>query len=84
MEEKEVWGQNFHNNYSVVLRTEIVDRVGISKRMNFYQDSLPHKKFKSLFEYIKLLDCVDTHKACTYVESKNKEILHLQNKLSIK
>jgi hypothetical protein len=39
-------------------------------------------RFKDLFDYIKLLSLVDTHKALEIVEFKNNQIKILENKIA--
>ena len=83
--DKELWLKNRYGDSSVVLKVLIKDRIGVEIELRFNQNSLKNTlnlRFKDLFDYIKLLSQVDTHKALDIVEIKNNQIKILEYKLS--
>jgi hypothetical protein len=85
LSDKELWLENRYGDSSVVLKVLIKDRIGVEIDLRFNQNSLKNTlnlRFKDLFDYIKLLSQVDTHKALDIVEIKNNQIKMLEYKLS--
>ena len=85
LSDKELWLKNRYGDSSVVLKVLIKDRIGVEIELRFDQNSLKNTlnlRFKDLFDYIKLLSQVDTHKALDIVEIKNNQIKILEYKLS--
>jgi hypothetical protein len=85
LSDKEFWLNNRYGEDSVVLKAVIKDRIGVEIELRFNQYSMKNTlnlRFKDLFDYIKLLSLVDTHKALDIVEIKNNQIKMLENKLS--
>lgn len=85
LSDKELWLKNRKGDHSVVLKAVMRDRIGVDREISFNQKSLENTlnlRFKDLFDYIKLLSQVDTHKALDIVEIKNNQIKMLEYKLS--
>lgn len=85
LSDKELWLKNRYEQDSVVLKALIKDRIGVEIELRFNQYSMKNTlnlRFKDLFDYIKLLSQVDTHKALDIVEIKNNQIKVLEYKLS--
>ncbi|MBM3160147.1 MAG: hypothetical protein FJZ66_02340 [Bacteroidetes bacterium] len=83
--DKELWLKNRYGDSSVVLNAVIKDRIGVEIELRFNQYSMKNTlnlRFKDLFDYIKLLSLVDTHKALEIVEFKNNQIKKLENKIA--
>ncbi len=85
LSDKELWLKNRNGEDSVVLKAMIKDRIGVERELRFNQKSMNNTlnlRFKELFDYIKLLNQVDTHNALNIVEIKNNQIKMLEIKLS--
>jgi len=81
IKELEYWGTYSKNIRSVVIETEITDRMGNSLVKIFKNSFSPEDRFILLFKYIELLSIVDSHRACNYIESLQNRIVLLENKL---
>jgi len=83
--DKELWLKNRFGEDSVVLKAVIRDRIGVEIELPFNQHSMKNTlnlRFKELFNYIKSLSLVHTHKALEIVEFKNNQIKILENKIA--
>lgn len=70
----DVWGTYDKNINSIVIHAIIIDRLDREIEKIFDNSLYNDRKFKSLFNYLKLLDKVDSHNACDMILEKDKEI----------
>ena len=85
LSDKELWIKNRDGEDSVVIKVLIKDRIGVERELRFNQKSLNNTlnlRFKDFFDYLKLLNQVDTHKAIDIVEIKNNQIKMLEYEIS--
>lgn len=67
---------------SCVIETEITDRLGQNRVIRFNNALPPSERFTPLLKFMKLLDQVDTLRACEYILKKEREfdrILKIQS-----